>query len=77
MAITAFGTNDSQTVKIWSALTMREALKGTMFEKLMGSGKGAIIQRLDELQKSAGDQIKYDLLMQMTGAGVTGDYQFC
>jgi len=73
MAITAFGTNDAQTVKIWSALTMREALKGTMFEKLMGSGKGAIIQRLDELQKSAGDQIKYDLLMQMTGAGVTGD----
>jgi N4-gp56 family major capsid protein len=73
MAVTAFGTNDAQTVKIWSSLTLREALKATLTEKIMGSGKGAIIQRLTELEKSAGDQIKYDLLMQMTGAGVTGD----
>lgn len=73
MAITAFGTNDAQTVKIWSSLTMREALKATMFNKFLGSGKGAIIQRLTDLEKTAGDTIKYDLLMQMTGAGVEGD----
>lgn len=73
MAITAFGTNDSQTVKIWSSLTMREALKATLFEKFLGTGKGAILQRLTELEKGAGDQIKYDLLMQMNGDGVTGD----
>lgn len=73
MAITAFGTNDAQTVKIWSALTMREALKSTLTEKFLGTGKGAIIQRLTELEKSAGDTIKYDLLMQMQNAGVTGD----
>jgi N4-gp56 family major capsid protein len=73
MAITAFGTNDAQTVKIWSSLTLREALKATMFKKFLGKGKTAIIQRLMDLEKSAGDQIKYDLLMQMTGTGVTGD----
>jgi len=73
MAVTAFGTNDAQTVKIWSSLTLREALKATLFEKLLGTSKTSIIQRLVELEKSAGDQIKYDLLMQMTGAGVTGD----
>jgi N4-gp56 family major capsid protein len=73
MAITAFGTNDAQTVKIWSTLTLREALKATTFEKLLGTSKTSVIQRLVELEKSAGDQIKYDLLMQMTGAGVTGD----
>jgi N4-gp56 family major capsid protein len=73
MAVTAFGTNDAQTVKIWSTLTLREALKKTLTDKIMGTGKGSIIQRLVELEKSAGDQIKYDLLMQMTGAGVTGD----
>ena len=73
MAVTAFGTNDAQTVKIWSTMTLREALKPTLTAKLMGTGKMAIIQRLIELEKSAGDQIKYDLLMQMTGAGVTGD----
>jgi len=73
MAVTAFGTNDAQTVKLWSSLTLREALKATLFSRLMGTGKGAILQKMTELEKSAGDQIKYDLLMQMTGDGVTGD----
>ena len=73
MAVTAFGTNDAQTVKLWSSLTMREALKATMMNRLMGTDKRAIIQELTELTKSAGDTIKYELLMQMTGAGVTGD----
>ena len=73
MAITAFGTNDAQTVKIWSSLTMREALKKTLMNKFLGSGKDSILQRLTDLESSAGDTIKYDLLMQMTGAGVTGD----
>lgn len=67
------GTNDSQTVKIWSTLTMREALKATLFKKFLGSGKKAIIQRLDELEKQNGDVIKYDLLMQMGNDGITGD----
>jgi len=73
MAVTAFGTNDAQTVKLWSTLTLREALKPTMVSKLMGSGKTSVIQRLTDLEKTAGDQIKFDLLMQMTGSGVTGD----
>ena len=73
MAVTAFGTNDAQTVNIWSALTLREALKKTMFIKFLGTSKTSIVQRLTELEKSAGDEIKYDLLMQMSGAGVTGD----
>jgi N4-gp56 family major capsid protein len=73
MAYTEFGTNDSQTVKIWSTLTMREALKATLFKKFLGSGKKAIIQRLDELEKQNGDVIKYDLLMQMGNDGITGD----
>ena len=71
--ITAFGTNDAQTVKIWSTLTMREALKQTLFHKFLGSDKKAIIQRITDLEKQAGDNIKYDLLMQMGGTGVTGD----
>jgi len=73
MAITAFGTNDAQTVKIWSAMTFREALKATLFYKFLGTGKKSIIQRLTDLESSAGDQIKYDLLMQMGNDGVTGD----
>jgi N4-gp56 family major capsid protein len=73
MAVTAFGTNDAQTVKLWSTLTLREALKPTLMNTLMGSGKTSVIQRLQDLEKTAGDSIKFDLLMQMTGSGVTGD----
>jgi N4-gp56 family major capsid protein len=73
MAVTAFGTNDDQTVKLWSTLTMRDILKATMFMKFVGSGKGAIIQKIDDLTKTAGDNVKYDLLMQMNGTGVEGD----
>jgi len=67
------GTNDAQTVKVWGALTLREALKGTLFSKFIGTSKTSILQRLTELEKGAGDEIKYDLLMQMTSAGITGD----
>ena len=73
MAVTAFGTNDAQTVKIWSSLTFREALKQTLFNKFLGKGKKAIIQRLTELDNQAGDTIKFDLLMQMGNEGITGD----
>lgn len=73
MAYTSFGTNDAQTVKIWSQLTFREMLKATLFNKFLGTDKTAILQKLTELEKSAGDQIKYDLLMQMGNPGVVGD----
>ena len=73
MAVTAFGTNSAQSVTIWSKKLMREALKKTFIKQFMGTGKKSVIQRLDELEKNAGDTIKYDLLMQATGAGVTGD----
>lgn len=65
MAVTAFGTNDSQTVKLWSTLTLREALKATLFKSFLGTDDRAIIQRQTDLEKNAGDQIKFDLLMQM------------
>jgi hypothetical protein len=74
MAITSFGTNDAQTVKLWSSLTFRDMLKATLVYKFLGTGKSAILMRLSDLEKTAGDTIKYDLLMQMSGNGITGDY---
>uniref|UniRef100_A0A6M3X826 Putative major capsid protein n=2 Tax=viral metagenome TaxID=1070528 RepID=A0A6M3X826_9ZZZZ len=74
MAVTEFGNSSAQNVNIWSKTTMREALKGTyFFKKFLGKDEYSIIQRITDLEKSAGDTLKYDLLMQMTGAGVTGD----
>lgn len=72
MARNDFGVNDSQTVKIWSKMAMAEALKATLIFTLLGTGKKSVLQRLNELEKNAGDTIKYDLRMQATGAGVKG-----
>ena len=73
MAYTEFGTTDPQTVKVWSKTTFVEAILKTRFRQLMGTGKDAIIQRLDELQQNSGDEIRFDLLLQMAGYGVDGD----
>ncbi|MEA3427702.1 MAG: N4-gp56 family major capsid protein [Thermodesulfobacteriota bacterium] len=70
---TDFGTNSAQNVNIWSKLTFREVLKATNFRKYLGKSKRSIIQRVLDLEKTAGDTMKYDLLMQMVGAGVKGD----
>jgi N4-gp56 family major capsid protein len=74
MAVTEFANASAQNVNIWSKLTMKEALKGTYyFKKFLGNDEYSIVQRLTDLEKSAGDTVKYDLLMQMQNAGVTGD----
>jgi len=52
---------------------MRDALKQTLFSKFLGKDKKAILQRITDLERQAGDNIKYDLLMQMGNDGVVGD----
>lgn len=75
MARLDFGVNDAQTVKLWSPVMMRETLKKTFFYKFLGKAgdKRAIIVRVTDLESTRGDTIKYDLLKQAVGAGVTGD----
>jgi len=73
MAVTEFGSSDPQTIQHWSRTTMREAISRTFFQSLIGTGPTACVQRLTELEKSAGDLIKYDLLYQMSQTGVEGD----
>jgi len=73
MAYTEFGTTDPQTLKVWSKGTFVEAILKTRFRQLMGTGQDAIVQRLDELQSNPGDEIRFDLLLQMQGYGVDGD----
>ncbi len=52
---------------------MREAISKTFLGKFMGNTERAILCMLTDLESGAGDTIKYDLLMQMAGAGVDGD----
>jgi len=83
MAATEFATASSQNVLNWSTKTFREALKSThLFKQLVGfgkkvngmpTGKRAVIEFFDEMDKGSGDTVKYDLLMQMTQDPITGD----
>lgn len=75
MAFTRFATGASQTVKIWSPRTLYEALKKCHLRPLIGEAndKNAIIMRFENLEKGKGDTVYYDLLMQATGSGVTGN----
>ncbi len=73
MAETTITNGSAQNVNIWAKLTFREALKQTLFRKFLGKDSRAIIQRISELEKNAGDTVKYDLLMQTDSNGVTGD----
>ena len=74
MAETAFGTSSDQTVKLWSKKTWYEAQKGALFfNKFLGTTEDSILYWAKDLEKNAGDNIVYDLLVEMTGEGVSGD----
>lgn len=73
MASTEFASGASQTVKRWSDMLYREAIERTFFSKFAGRSKGSIIQVLTDLERNAGDQIKYDLRVQNRSSGVQGD----
>jgi len=73
MALTSFGVNSPNAVKLWSRKLFREALKNTTMAKYMGEGSDSMIQVLNDARKGPGDSIRYQLRMQLTGAGVLGD----
>jgi len=73
MADLDFGTNDSQTVKIWGKKALKQALGQTLFfKKFLGTDENALIYWLKDLESNNGDEIRYDLLLELEGAGVTG-----
>ena len=73
MALTEFGVNSAQSVKLYSKMTFREMIRGTLFNKFMGKTKQDIIVRLEDMEKTAGDTIKYDLLEKTGGVGIRGN----
>ena len=73
MAITAFGTNDAPTVKLWSRALEREVLPATLIGKFMGRGPDAAVQVKDDLSKGPGDRVRMTLSMLLNGDGVSGN----
>lgn len=73
---TVIGVNDPQAVKKWSTALGVAVQKASYFAKsMMGMGKDSRlpIQRLDELESDAGDEVTLDLLMPMNMEPVIGD----
>ena len=73
MATTEYGVNHPMAVKHWSADLMKEALKRTFALQFMSKAKDNLVQIKTELNKNAGDRIRFGLRMQLTGDGIAGD----
>lgn len=76
MAKTIIGLNDAKAVKRYSGLLAVDvAKKGYWSRKFFGVGEtaSAPVHQLNELQNDAGEQITYDLSMQLTMQPIEGD----
>lgn len=76
MARTVVGVNDPKAVKKYSAALMLDASQKAYWnQRFMGRGNEAEvpIQILTDLESDAGEEIKYDLLMELRMEPVEGD----
>ncbi len=76
MARTVVGLNDPKSVKRWSGYLAVDVGRTAYFnKKFMGVGEEAStpIQVLEQLESDAGEQVVYDLSMQLKGEGVESD----
>lgn len=73
MSYKDFGTNDAQTVKLWGKKLIKQALGQTLFfKKFLGTDENALLYWVKDLESNKGDEVKYDLLLELEGDGVTG-----
>lgn len=73
MAMTEYGVNAPEAVKLWSRKLAREALKQTYIGRFVGKSDDSVIQEKTDTKKSEGDRVRNTLRMQLTGDGVQGD----
>lgn len=75
MANLTIATGDAPAAKLWSKEIWNEAKKQIFWRRFVGKAGdiNCIIQEKEEFKKEAGDKLTFDLIMKLTGAGVTGD----
>lgn len=78
MADWSYGVNDPATIKRYSYKLFADAIPACVAYKLaaMGASKDSpdnIVQIFKDLEEGEGDEVKYDLVKKLTGAGVLGD----
>lgn len=71
--LTEFNTSSPQAVRRWSQRLTRETIGRTYLRRFMGTSNRAIIQLHTDLRQGRGDEVKFDLLVQLAGYGVHGD----
>jgi N4-gp56 family major capsid protein len=74
VASTTKSTVTNQVPVLYSTRLLAQAQNKTFWKRFEGpEGSSMPIIRKDDLTKSAGDTIKIDMVLALTGAGVTGD----
>lgn len=73
MAVSSWGVNAPEAVKLWSRKLFHEALKRTWMSKFMGADSNSLIQLKNDTSKGPGDRITVTLRMLLSGAGIQGD----
>jgi N4-gp56 family major capsid protein len=74
VAVTKTADVASQIPQLWATDLYSQAENMTFWQKFEGpEGSDMPIIRKDDLAQQAGDTIKYDIVLALTGAGATGD----
>lgn len=73
MAMTEYGVNSPEAVKLWSRKLAREALKATYMARFVGKSQDSLIQEKTDTKKDSGDRVRCTLRMLLSGDGVQGD----
>lgn len=71
---TVTGAGVNQVPTLWGTRLLAQAENKTFWKKFEGAeGSGMPVIRRDDLTKEAGDTIHMDIVLALTGSGVTGD----
>ena len=74
MSVTREADVAAQTPDLWKTKLYAQAEKMTFFHRYEGpEGSNMPVIRVDDLEKRPGDQIFVDIVLALTGAGLTGD----
>lgn len=73
MAVTSYGVNANEAVKLWSRQLFTEIETETVMASLMGTDTDSVIQVIEDTQKGAGDRVTMQLRVLLSGAGVSGN----
>lgn len=70
---TNFGINSPQAVNRWSNFLAMQVKQNSYFSKWEGRDQSNIIQELVDLEEAPGDEVRFDLLLEIRGDMVEGD----